>query len=468
MIRKTSAPALIGSFTPAYDSNGDVLNDALHSYAWDAETRPTTIDTVAVTHDALERMVEQNKGGVYTQILYSPTGFKMELMNGQSSFVKAFVPMPGGTEEVWQASGASPYYRHSDWLGSSRFASTSTRTMYNDLAYAPFGEQYAQAGSTGVTDTSFARNNEDTMTNLYDAQAREYGIQGRWPSPDPAGLKAVNPSDPQTWNRYAYVRNNPLLLTDVSGARGCYTVEAVPGDTSQQTSGYGPYDAGDETYAPLEGGGGGNCGGFDSPFGGGSGDDEIGTESTFGCTEFDSINPSSGCTQALNWFVNPNWSPWDIQYTGPASDGQTVTFDTWNQYANWRTTVASGAPDPCVYMNDSATDVQYPVDNHSSPSECGETQGTWVTRGYVFFVDPDRGEVISAPPMSGSYGAFLGCMVQQDYEHAEVYGTALGAPFLALRKGVVAANYTLFWVTYPMVFGQLIKSNLACSSEAGY
>jgi len=63
--------------------------------------------------------------------------------------------------------------------------------MCNDLAYAPFGEQYAQAGTTGVTNTSFAGNNEDTTTNLYDAQFREYGIQGRWSSPDPAGIAAA-------------------------------------------------------------------------------------------------------------------------------------------------------------------------------------------------------------------------------------------------------------------------------------
>lgn len=266
----------------SYDASGDVLNDGLHSYAWDTYGRPTTIDTVAVIYDALGRMVEQGKSGANTELQYSPTGFVMQLMNGQA-WVKEFVPMPGGTKEVWQANGASPYYRHADWLGSSRFASTySTRAMYNDLAYAPFGEQYAQTGSTGITDTSFAGNDEDTTTNLYDAQAREYGIQGRWPSPDPAGLKAVNPSDPQTWNRYAYVRNNPLLLTDVSGMRQCNTVEAMPGDTSQQASGYGPYDP-EEAYAPVEGAGGGVvCGGFDSPFGGGSGDDQIGIDGGFG------------------------------------------------------------------------------------------------------------------------------------------------------------------------------------------
>ncbi|HKV79530.1 MAG TPA: RHS repeat-associated core domain-containing protein [Candidatus Sulfotelmatobacter sp.] len=202
----------------SYDANGDVLSDGLHSYAWDAETRPTTIDTVTATYDALGRMVEQNKSGSYTEIEYAPTGFKLQLMNGQA-YVEQFVPMPAGTAEVFEGSGTGKpdYYRHADWLGSSRFASTTSRTMYNDLAYAPFGEQYAQAGSTGVTDTSFAGNNEDTTINLYDAQFREYGIQGRWPSPDPAGMAGVKPANPQTWNRYAYVVNNPTDLNDPTG-----------------------------------------------------------------------------------------------------------------------------------------------------------------------------------------------------------------------------------------------------------
>jgi RHS repeat-associated protein len=201
----------------SYDAMGDVVSDGLHSYAWDSDARPITIDTVTVTYDALGRMVEQGKSGAFTELQYSPTGFVMQLMNGQA-WTKEFVPMPAGTEEVWQVSGASPYYRHADWLGSSRFASTySTRAMYNDLAYAPFGETYAQAGSTGVTDISFAGNDEDTTTNLYDAQFREYGIQGRWPSPDPARIAAANPANPQSWNRYAYVLNNPLGSIDPSG-----------------------------------------------------------------------------------------------------------------------------------------------------------------------------------------------------------------------------------------------------------
>jgi RHS repeat-associated protein len=103
-------------------------------------------------------------------------------------------------------------------VSSTRFASTPSRTMYFDTAYAPFGEPYA---SSGTADLSFTGQRQDTVAGLYDFPAREYSIQGRWPSPDPAGLAAVDPSNPQSWNRYAYVMNNPLAFTDPDGLDPC-------------------------------------------------------------------------------------------------------------------------------------------------------------------------------------------------------------------------------------------------------
>jgi RHS repeat-associated protein len=216
----TNRMTQIGSSTPTYDANGNVTNDFLHTYAWDSNGRPVTIDGIVATYDALGRMVELNRSGVYGEIVYAPSGDKLALMNGQS-LLKAFVPLTGGATAVY-SSGGLAYYRHSDGLGSSRLATTPSQTMYSDVAYAPYGETYAQAGNA---DFSFTGMNEDVEQNanpatLYDFLAREYGIQGRWPSPDPAGLLAVDPRNPQSWNRYAYVLNNPLAMTDPTGMEG--------------------------------------------------------------------------------------------------------------------------------------------------------------------------------------------------------------------------------------------------------
>jgi RHS repeat-associated protein len=76
------------------------------------------------------------------------------------------------------------------------------------------------AGS-GTSDLSFTGMNQDTSPGLYDFPAREYETSGRWPSPDPAGMAAVDPTNPQSWNRYAYVGNNPLAYIDPSGMNEC-------------------------------------------------------------------------------------------------------------------------------------------------------------------------------------------------------------------------------------------------------
>ena len=157
-----------------------VTKDNSHMYSWDAEGRPVTIDGVGLTYDALGRMVEQNRSGTYTQIVYAPSGSKLALMNGQS-LQKGFVPLPGKARAVYTASGLG-YYGHADWLGSIRLGSTPSRGMYFDVAYAPFGEAYAQSGSA---DLSFTGQNQDTVGGLYDFPAREYSTQGRWPSPGP-------------------------------------------------------------------------------------------------------------------------------------------------------------------------------------------------------------------------------------------------------------------------------------------
>ncbi len=138
------------------------------------------------------------------------------MMNG-TTLIKAFVPLTGGASAVY-TSGGLAYYRHTDHLGTSRLASTPTNTVYSDTAYSAFGEPYAQSGAI---DPSFTGQNQDTTAGLYDFLFREQDPnQGRWASPDPAGLAAVDPANPQSWNRYSYVFNSPLNFIDPLGLCG--------------------------------------------------------------------------------------------------------------------------------------------------------------------------------------------------------------------------------------------------------
>src|SRR6266481_3553915 len=201
----------------SYDAKGELLNDTFHTYTWDAEGHVLTIDSSAcgtngtcLTYDALERMVEKNVAGTYSEVLYSPIG-KTAVMNG-NSIVDVYVPLPGGS--TFHMVPGGQHFWHPDWLGTIRLdSSRSNRAWIFDRAFPPFGEVYKGFGTAGSYDLT--GDTQDTVAGTYDTQNRELNpSQGRWISPDLAGLSAVDPSNPQTWNRYAYVLNNPLNAVD--------------------------------------------------------------------------------------------------------------------------------------------------------------------------------------------------------------------------------------------------------------
>ena len=93
---------------------------------------------------------------------------------------------------------------------------TEQRTESN----LPFGDNFSETASPFVDYTGFAGGVWDisNASNTDHFGARDYAkTQARWLTPDPAGLAAVNPMNPQTWNRYAYVGNNPTSFIDPSG-----------------------------------------------------------------------------------------------------------------------------------------------------------------------------------------------------------------------------------------------------------
>ena len=106
--------------------------------------------------------------------------------------------------------------------------------VYSKEAYAPFGEAETTLES-GAQDRVFTGQTQDTTSGIYDYMFRKYDpTAGRWLSPDPAGWGAVDQTNPQSLDRYAYVLNNPMNAVDPLGLT-CY----VSSDGTWQDDGDG-------------------------------------------------------------------------------------------------------------------------------------------------------------------------------------------------------------------------------------
>jgi RHS repeat-associated protein len=117
------------------------------------------------------------------------------------------------------ASGAT-YFDTTDWQGTERVRTGISGPIVETCTNLPFGDGLTCTGSD-VSPMHFTGQQLDSETNLTHMEFRSYStVQGRWTSMDPAGKGATNAADPQSWNLYAYVMNNPLSLTDPSGLEG--------------------------------------------------------------------------------------------------------------------------------------------------------------------------------------------------------------------------------------------------------
>jgi RHS repeat-associated protein len=141
-----------------------------------------------------------------------------------------------------QFAGCATCYLFGDHLGSTR-AIWDSGGVKGRLDYFPFGEPMPSGLSGRVTATcatgvtacypangdptqrigvaqEFTSKERDAETGLDFFGARYFsGAQGRFTSPDEP-LIDQHASDPQSWNMYSYVRNNPLRFTDAFG-RDC-------------------------------------------------------------------------------------------------------------------------------------------------------------------------------------------------------------------------------------------------------
>jgi RHS repeat-associated protein len=198
-----------------YDAAGNMTNDGTHTYTYDAENRIIQVDggaTATYVYDPSGRRVQKTTGGTTTSYTYDLAG--SVFLETQGSTWETFYLYFAGALHAQYKNGVTSFI-HGDRLGSTRMVTAMNQSVTDSLDYLPFGEQIA--GSSGSTH-KLTGDERDSETTLDHTWFRQYSSAlGRWMHPDPAGLAAVAPSNPQSWNRYAYVLNNPLNAADPSG-----------------------------------------------------------------------------------------------------------------------------------------------------------------------------------------------------------------------------------------------------------
>lgn len=113
-------------------------------------------------------------------------------------------------------------YYHLDALGNVMAVSNAAGAEIESHDYLPFGEEWCGTSVCGTVKAGqpkrFTGKERDAETGLDYYGARYYGSKmGRFTTIDPVYTWQENLVDPQRWNRYAYVRNNPLKYVDPDG-----------------------------------------------------------------------------------------------------------------------------------------------------------------------------------------------------------------------------------------------------------
>ena len=179
--------------------------------------------------DAENRLVSVTVNSQTTQFLYDgdgnlvkktkPDGSKTIYVGGVYEVDKTSAGAVTRTVTYYPAAGAmridsTLYYILKDHLGSASVVTNASGTVVGEQRYYPYGETRFTTG-TIFTDKLFTGQREITGLGIYHYNARFYSPKiGRFLSPDTIVPGAANP---QAYNRYSYVLNNPLRYTDPTG-----------------------------------------------------------------------------------------------------------------------------------------------------------------------------------------------------------------------------------------------------------
>jgi RHS repeat-associated protein len=155
--------------------------------------------------------------------------------NGGTVWTRTHVYAAGGAPFATYNSGGL-YFRLTDWLGTLRvltdFAGV-TQQICNGL---PFGDGQTCSDQTEDSNYFTGKEHDSESGNDYFGARYYASTMGRFTSPDPSGLAYADPTNPQSFNLYSYVLNNPLVNIDPDGLK-CFQVDGDGNLTGSSNAG---------------------------------------------------------------------------------------------------------------------------------------------------------------------------------------------------------------------------------------
>jgi len=177
-------------------------------------------------YDAFGRRIGRTGNGYSTDYYYDLAGNAITMIdpNGGWSWGEVFL----GNLHLATYGNNKTYFSYTNLIGSTRINTDEQGNVAQNCVYLPFGEQDHCTSPGQITALEFAGMERDRETGLDHTWFRYYNSRlGRWMSVDPVD---GNPLNPQSWNHFAYVLNNPANSIDPDGRRE-HPMSAIPTDS---------------------------------------------------------------------------------------------------------------------------------------------------------------------------------------------------------------------------------------------
>ena len=188
----------------------------------------TSASATLYFYDPQGNRVGKQQANTLEDYVYDPQGHITSVHDGSANLLRAELYAPGGRHLATWDNGyhnlSGLFWNHSDWLGTERVRTNSNGVAVQGFSDTPYGMNLTYSPSSDINPMHFTGKQRDYESNLDYFGARYFGggnNLGRFMTPDPLGEGAAEPSDPQSWNVYAYGRNNPTTNTDPTGELYC-------------------------------------------------------------------------------------------------------------------------------------------------------------------------------------------------------------------------------------------------------